>query len=514
MHPIIKDYYDKGLINKEAVSRLEDLDNMTKEAGFSETLQSVWKNIRSTGMDVIKSTLGPAIGMGAGAYVTHSLNQKAQEGYQQQQNQMMSDSFEKMFSLVPQLRKHDKDKVKERFNEIARISPTVAKTPTVMAKVVKRTLRSGLNEKDVHGLYQLESNASNVNASRVSAVHPLSGPLSDVVSPMVTQIAEHGMLLSGLTPESYEGGPLDVKDFSAPTRDFEELTTANFSRLESTNPPHEELARMLTGNPVAMAERLRAAIAAGKDIPPHIRSMTFNNPKDREAFSEWASSPAARPVFKDFIAHGVFADRRAEAAAKAKEAEVGQEKKGHVLADMHVLIKQASLEKSAFKVPPGFWNGLLAASAIGIGTGAATAVADSISARNRKKEILASWDQTQKNLQRMTNEGSQLSLGTDYNDKKVQEAAKNVFNTLVTVAPDLASNAEIATTYVNRVVPSGEVDVQAIKTVSEIQKNMDNVSGYKSPFSKNPLIQGFSTGFNTAGGEKMVGEIAKNLKDS
>ncbi len=492
MHPIINEYRKKGYITKEAAIRLQEFESITKEASFADTLKKVWGALKEIGSGALTSTAGPLVGTAAGIVTMDYLNNRELKKRDQNIQKKLDDSFEKMFSLLPKLKKYDKEKVNERFSDIARISPTLASTPQVVAKVVQRTMKKGLDEKDMFNLSQIESNATRIK----SAPKPKSrwAPMArQTVAPIAQEMAERGMLHAGVTPLSKRRTPQDASDLSQFSRPFGEIIGTNQDILSRVPPEHKLNAmKQLIQDPQSSVERIRSAVKAGVPLPDHIKNLHSGNPKDIKALHSFLVSPEGGALFPEIHASSEETDKY-----KA-------EKKAHVLADMHILVKEAGL-------PQGFWTGLLAAGALGLGTGVAHIAADEISTRKRRREVSDSWNETQKNLKKMTSEGNELANNIDYSNPKTQAIAKNVFNTLVTVAPDLASNPSIATTYVNRLVGAGEIDVQAIKTVSEIQKNMDSVSGYSSPFAKNPLVRGFESGFQASGGEKLIGEVSKSL---
>ena len=466
MHPIIKEYLDKGHIDKEAAARLVHLESMTKEAGFVDMLKDVWKSMKTIGKETLRTSIGPAAGMAAGAYIAKKMDDSARDDFFYKQKMEMSESFNKMREMLPKLKNADPMQVRARFDEIASISPTVASTPQVAAKILNRTMKKGLNEMDIQNLSQIESNIVNIKSQKVPG-SIMAKPSKDFVTSIVTNITNESI-------DNIIGKPF--------------TTQVNEAMGELVGATKDKVVNYLKDRRM-IEKRIKAAHKHGISIPQHILDLDFKAVASDPTIQQFMKSPDGRMIFP-------------EITAWARE-QRQTEKKANALSNIHILVKEAAL-------PEGFWRGLLTAGAIGLGTGAAHFAADSISKSRKKKAVLESWDQPQENLKKMTLEGNQLSLGIDYSNPKTQEAAKNVFNTLVTVAPDLATNPDIATTYVNRLINAGEVDVQAIKTVSEIQKNMDSISGYKSPFSSSPIIKGFETGFQTAGGEKFVHELAKH----
>jgi len=466
MHPIINEYLEKGYIDKEAAARLTSFEEMTKESSFGDNLKRIWTKLKDTGGDTLKKSLGPLIGTTAGFYLAQKVDQSAKEEFRKKMQQDMQASYTKMFDAIPALGNKDIRKVRERFNQLSAIAPTVASTPEIAAKVIHRTANKGFNEDDVHKLTQIESNYVNISRrpipkSPFSAIGPAIG--DKVVRPLVNAVVDASVIPS----------------FDQQVRD----SAARMSGLSE-----DEIYNSSMWNSTFITNRIKAAVKAGIDVPDQIKNLKAGSGDMASILDALLRTPIGERLFPDIM-------------AKLRQFDADKTKTAQALSSIHCL--KQGFEKTAFEIPKSFWTGLMVAAASGLTAGGVDALSRSFARKQRQEKIQQSWDVTQSNLKNMTKSDSQLSRGINYKDPKTQAAAKNVFNTLVTVAPDLAANPEIATSYVNRVVNMGEVDVQAIKTVSDIQKNLDNQA-----IPGHPLMQSAERGVGTA---KTIGEIGRTI---
>ena len=464
MHPIINDYLEKGFIEKEAAARLNDFEGLIKEAGFLDMLKKVWNTIRKPVGTALKTTVGPVVGSIAGVQLAKYLNDQEYTKQQNETNAQLQHSFQVMKTIHPEFQKKDPIKLQQRFNEIAHISPTLAGTPTIAAKVLKRTFNKGLDEIDMRKMYQLEDHAQRLKA--------LPGPQTTM-----------GDLAMDL-------GPTLGRELISP------IVSNTVNNASIFKPPYEGF-----NTQVASGKKLVQAFTTIKQISEYVQN--------RERFDARRLAANEEGILPDKLEeNGKVTGRMMnslfpEAVEREKQI-MSMSKKASVLANAHILVKEAGT------LPPGFLKGIMTAAAFGLGSAGVHFAADRIISKRRQEDVLNSWDQTSKSLKNMTETGHGSAEGVDFLNKETMDAAKSTFQTLVTVAPDLATNPTIATAYVAKVLRAGELDVAAIKTVSEIQKNMEAVGGYKSPFAKSPVVQGFESGFQSAGGKEYMGAFAKD----
>lgn len=486
MHPIIEEYLDKGYITKEAAVRLEDFEAMVKEAGFLDSLKTmlpkVWQTFKSVGGTALKHTAGPTIGAATGIGLAHLINAKEYKRQVMRQQEQLNDSFSKMHEAHPELKEADPNLIRDRFHEIANISPTLAGAPSVAGKLVKKTLQAGLDENDVSKLYQIESNAQRVGIKMPNTI--TAQIAQTAIEPIARDATDYAMGRLGATPPSAVGSATDMSStVGVPTKSFQELVAEGRASHQANPDP---MSNPYMRNINTFADRVKAAIKEGIPVPQEIKNLNLANANDVKAIGTILGNDV-EALFTLF-----------------PELRESTEKKASALAAHHVLIKQA-------KLPEGLVTALLAASAVGLGTGVVHEVGDYMESKRRSKLLKDSWSQTSKRLKELTNKGSRLAAGIDYNDKEIQGKANETFNTLSAVAPDLATNPSVASSYISNVIANEREDFQGIKLVSEIQKNMDAVGGYKSPFSRTPVVKGFESGFQTAGGKEYVGTLAKEL---
>jgi hypothetical protein len=126
------------------------------------------------------------------------------------------------------------------------------------------------------------------------------------------------------------------------------------------------------------------------------------------------------------------------------------------------------------------------------------------------EKIENSWTETQKKLKQLSEDGTNISLGIDYNDNETKRKAREAYKVLVDVAPTLATNPTVATPFVNRVVQNeGDISPDLLKMLSETQRNINTSRNYRSPFADDPAATGFGRGFSSAGGTEFIKSLAK-----
>lgn len=466
-HKIIDQYLSEGRINKDAALRLEEFESMLKTAGAYETFKNVVGTLWGAVATNAPRAVAPVAGLVAGAGVAHMIDTSIYNTSKLQQQKEVWNSYDHMMQTTPKLMKQDPGLVLQRFKEIASISPILASNPAIASKMVTRVLKTGLDEDDMEKLYKIEVAAKQ---SRRLAPMGVMGRMGNTLGEMF------GRGVAAVTEST-----------------MNEFITQPFSKLVAEG--RQELQRRgHENNPYFRSEhelkrRLESAKADGIHIHDEVYKLDIRNPDHVKALTTTYGKDYAT-LFPEVMEYYAKLDN--------------QTKQASVLADVHVLVKSAAL-------PEGFWKGLLSATAVGLGAGVVNEVGDYLSTQRRAKAIAASWDTASKNLANLTESGHRLSQGIDYTDPTVQQKARDTFNTLVSVAPDLAINPLVAAAYVNKIMNLEEIDFGAVKTVSDIQKNMSSSGAYQSPFANVPGMRGFETGFQLAGGNEYLKALPREL---
>jgi hypothetical protein len=125
-----------------------DLELLTKIASTAKNTMA---------KEVLKSMVGPLLGtlavVGTSGLASYFFAKRDKE----QHAQDLKDSMGVLFTRVPAFSKKPTEFV-ERFGELTVISPTIAKNPSLAAKVLEKKLDSGFSIDDVHKLTSIEHN--------------------------------------------------------------------------------------------------------------------------------------------------------------------------------------------------------------------------------------------------------------------------------------------------------------------------------------------------------------------
>jgi hypothetical protein len=154
-----------------------DLDSLLKLAAKAKVpwtpgMTEAWGNY----MKAIAKPLILGLGtVGAAGLSSYYFTKKEKERHDED---IMS-SLKTLAVKNPQFKKEPETFI-ERFGELSLISPTVAKNPSLAAKVLSKKMKSGFSVDDIHKLTSIESNSSSARrfnpgaAGRASAGHALS----------------------------------------------------------------------------------------------------------------------------------------------------------------------------------------------------------------------------------------------------------------------------------------------------------------------------------------------------
>lgn len=151
----------------------QDLDTLLKLAAGPGTRANHAFNQYILGF--AKPLLGTLAAVGASAGAAYYFSKKDKERHK---DELLS-SMKSLALKSPQFAKHPEDFF-ERFGELTVISPTIAKNPTLAAKLLDKKLKSGFSVDDIHKLTSIENNTSSTRgehpgaAARASASHALT----------------------------------------------------------------------------------------------------------------------------------------------------------------------------------------------------------------------------------------------------------------------------------------------------------------------------------------------------
>lgn len=467
MNHIIEKFLDEGMITKEAASRLELFEGSIKEASFMEGLKGL---ILETAKKVGPSALGTAVGVVGTNYLTKKHMEKQEhewlETYQRSFDSIMSGG-----SFAGK-----ENKALDRFSEVATFSPTVASIPSIAKPLVQRTLDSGLSEKDVRNLVQIE-------AGRRQG-HSVSAPASAI-------------LFKSIVPGA-------VKSFGEGAVDVVDKGEYRLSPIDTAGNPALmlNLVRMLETSGVNLPEELR-----GLPSPENVESVPVE--KLQRAVNFLKNNTA---FIKDSIISNKLVDKANmmnKSASASSLNEMSMEKKAETLAYQYLMIKSAAPKPFSLMHT---LMGLGAAALFGASGALIEEGVDYARSKKMNKDIEATWGDTKKKLKELNAKGSGFASGVDYSDKENIRKAEEAFKVLVDVAPSLATNASIAAPFVNTVVnQEGNVTPDVVKMLTETQKNINTTRSYRSPFADSPLASGFAKGFQGSGGREFTKELATGL---
>lgn len=475
MNNIIKGLLEQGHIDKEAAARLEEFEALTKEAGFKDKAKMALESLKQYGRVALMSPMAAgAMTMGGSAYLMN----RAEKAEIKREKEFIQASFLNLLEQNPHLKGNIK--AEERFQQIAQYSPIVASAPLVAEKIISRTLNDGLNEDDIVKLVTIESGTQAIGSARHSRAQ------GSLAAGMVRQ---HGQELIGkgqVRLMKSMVGPAPASDANINVKMQYVMKGLHFSgAVKSKNNP-TEFARFLTTHDghKALAElsaKFPHMAGSTKDVAVWVQNYADNARKTNNK--------------KSWFGFG-------------KQGSVNAE----LLADQCSLIKQAGwFSNISTKANPGI-QALLGATALGTILGGIELGTQYKKTRLTNERINDSWMDVQKRLKKMTDTGSQFAGGIDYNNKATGLEAKRAFQVLSEIAPNLASNPTIATTFVNRSVENENmIDMDVLKSLAETQKNLMMAGEDRSSFVGGPVAKAFGSGFGGIGGASFAKDLVKTL---
>jgi hypothetical protein len=499
MNKIAQRFYEEGLITKEAAERLSEFDGLLKEAGFVDKLVGVLKHPAT-------QLLAPTgVALGAGVAAPYLITQHHFKKQREQELAQLESSFTNMAVNSPQISRN-RDRAQKRFQQIAHFSPTVAKDPEVAGQLVAKTLDNGLSEDDVRKLVQIEHSYLKSRSMRKQDT-PRSAKILETMAPRMadTVAAGLGMMSGGMPMSGGVGG-------AGAASGIQQQMQANAGTAKSLDDRFQKMDEKSREYAVAGIVEL---LAAKRKLPQRFSDITEENvfaPENISRLTSWIKQDPQglfTTIRESGLANEVddIMDEYTTKEASAPLIDIDAiplEKRAHILADQYTLLKVAKLDKAKALF------GLGAATLFGAGSAIVEKVTDYKRSQNMNEKIENSWTETQKKLKQLSEDGTNISLGIDYNDNETKRKAREAYKVLVDVAPTLATNPTVATPFVNRVVQNeGDISPDLLKMLSETQRNINTSRNYRSPFADDPAATGFGRGFSSAGGTEFIKSLAK-----
>lgn len=475
MNPRIEEFLENGFITKEAADRLENFEEMLKEAGFLDGLKNL---MLSTAKQIGPAAVGSVLGVIGADYLTKKHTAKVQ----QQQDNKLHASLDSIMLSNPDL---NSEKAQQRFSEIAHFSPEVANIPNIAVPLIRRTLDTGLDERDVRNLVQIEAG----KRQTMGIAPPRSARMFEsLINKGVTSMGQ--TISAGFDSADVKLNPI--------TEDaFPHIIEFISSRM---NIPAEVVSALKAGSNATQEQSATAG-----------RFFEQNPNVVMEAAEKFKLSDQINEINSRYS--GLNKQGSADVLGS-----VTMEKRAEILADQYLLIKHAGIFNAGKNIVSKMGPSLMGLGAAALFGAAGSIVEQSVDfARTEKSnsQIKGSWEETRKRLKQMNTDGSVFSSGIDYSDSENMNKAERAFKVLVDIAPSLAQNATIATPFVNRVVQQdGDITPDVVKQLAETQKNISATRQYRSPFADSPLAQGFGRMFQAAGGPKAVDNAADALSSA
>jgi hypothetical protein len=150
----------------------KDLESLMKLAAAGDMMT---KATSAYLMGIAKPLIGVLAGVAIPAGAAYYFTKKDKERHKED----LMNSMKSLAQKSPEFKKNP-EKFFERFGELTIISPTIAKNPSLAAKLLDKKLSSGFSVDDIHKLTSIEANTSNRGgyspgaAARASAGHALT----------------------------------------------------------------------------------------------------------------------------------------------------------------------------------------------------------------------------------------------------------------------------------------------------------------------------------------------------
>jgi len=350
-----------------------------------------------------------------------------------------------------EFKNRDRDQVVRRIGEISSFAPTVSQSQLMTKSILRNTLDRDLRPEDIERILDLEIKSN-------KTIRPYPGtPLSRFLkSPAILEA--YKPVIMGMAHDYVRATDKFLDQKSSPTgqtTNRQELE-GFAAQLKQYEKKHKGLPEEFTGVDLGTTGGMLAAPNIMKDNPSLMNRM----------------------------------NKKMEKSMK----------------------KESSFKKRIVSKKPSYWkkfiNPLLAATGIGAGFGVVQETAKYKQQVKDNEKIRQSWDSVSDRLLKMK-KGDVTNR--NYKNKDDMNQARTVFKSLASFAPSIAKDPVLGASIVNNIlVQSGNIEPATLKTLVDIQKNINQIQEFKSPFAKNPFAKGFEHGFGLSGGGEMVKEIAKS----
>jgi hypothetical protein len=528
MSKIVEDLLRTGIIKESQVQEMEEFHDFVKEGGFFSGLRDVFDKYKKPMMYSAAGALpGLTIGI-LGSTVTNKLHQKAYK-------QNITNSFKESVGPVPDQHKH---KAVQAFQQVASIAPTVAGSAPLMKLLVPEVATKGLTSDRMMNLVQLEKNfnvaKANIGSGRqglpvTSHMAPVISAGTGIMRNIVDESGrawarhsiEHDLLKASILNDAQHGVADDPRDnfmensnSSDNNPDQDDNSSGNLSGTPSpTQTPPPTPSKPVqpkqsggsskdsdTDNQWENAHKLQKIYygmkSRGLIKNREFKNLDIMNPAHAKKLTKYVGTREFRDLSKKLNADPTW-EAEAKKIFKSKTTKTASAI-GELLADEYLIKKAFDLK--------GALSSLAIAGTVGAGFGAIEEAAHTKVLRNREKRLKDSWEKSKAMLKKM-----EPKFSNWVNDKESLPKAKEAFTAMKHLAPGLAENPLVASSFISTILGhEGRLDTQIVKTLTDAQKNYSLSHGYESPFASSPFFSGADKGFGTSGGSEIIKTIAKH----
>jgi hypothetical protein len=373
-----------------------------------------------------------------------------------------------------EFKNRDRDQVVRRIGEISSFAPTVSQSQLMTKSILRNTLDRDLRPEDIEKILDLEIKSN-------KAIRPYPGtPLGRFLKSDTIQKTYDPVL------------KLMAQEFVRKT-DEHLNTQSPFAQRPRGPSPGVEVFTRKKDEPLSNVQR------TNRHDLENLAAQLKQYEKKFKGLPEEFSGVDLGTTGGMLAASGIMRDNPSLTKRMNQKMEKSMK-------------KESSFKKRIVSKKPSYWkkfiNPLLAATGIGAGFGVVQETAKYKQQVKDNEKIRQSWDSVSDRLLKMK-KGDVTNR--NYKNKDDMNQARTVFKSLASFAPSIAKDPVLGASIVNNIlVQSGNIEPATLKTLVDIQKNINQIQEFKSPFAKNPFAKGFEHGFGLSGGGEMVKEIAKS----
>jgi len=163
-------------MKKVAEQAQHDLDCLLKLAATRKGINWEWAK------SVAAPLLGTLAAAGTTGLAAYYFSKKDRERHEQDLTNSLN-----VLRKSPELAKKEPQKLIERFGELTVISPTIAKSPTLAAKLLQNKIDTGFDPDDIHRLTAIES-----GVAHQGGIHPGAAGMASAASTFRTMVQTFG----------------------------------------------------------------------------------------------------------------------------------------------------------------------------------------------------------------------------------------------------------------------------------------------------------------------------------